>query len=51
MSSTVKSRRTILVLVAAGMAIALVALIKVIVSELPQVAHVMLPVLKALAAG
>ncbi|MGI9374337.1 MAG: hypothetical protein ACR2OJ_17760 [Hyphomicrobiales bacterium] len=47
MSSSVKNRRILLLLVAAGMAVALVALIKVIAADLPQVAHVVLPALKA----
>ncbi len=51
MSSTVKNRRTILLLIAAGMTVALAALIKVIATELPQVAHAVLPVIKLLAAG
>lgn len=51
MSSSVKSRRTMLILIAAGLAIALVALIKVIASDLPQVAYSVLPVIKVLAAG
>jgi hypothetical protein len=51
MSSTVKNRRTILLLIAAGMAIAVVALIKVIATDLPQVAGTVMPLIKALAAG
>ena len=51
MSTAIKNKRTILVLIAAGLAIAVAALIKVIAAELPQIADLVYPVIKAMALG
>lgn len=46
MSENIKTRRTMLMLIAAGMAAAVAVLLKVIVVDLPKVADSMIPVLK-----
>lgn len=49
MSENIKTRRTMLMLIAAGMAAAVAVLLKVIVVDLPKVADSMIPVLKLMA--
>lgn len=51
MSENIKARRTILILIAAGLAVAVGVLAKAIVIDLPKVADNMIPVLKIMATG
>ncbi|MCP5084617.1 MAG: hypothetical protein GY948_23250 [Alphaproteobacteria bacterium] len=49
MSENIKTRRTMLMLIVAGLAAAVGVLLKVIVIDLPKVADSMIPVLKIMA--
>ena len=49
MTTTVKSRRTTLMLIVAGLAAAVGMLLKVIVIDLPKVADAVIPMLKVIA--
>ncbi len=51
MSENIKSRRTMLVLIAAGLAAAVGVLVKAIVIDFPKVAESVIPVLKIMATG
>lgn len=51
MSENIKTRRTMLMLIAAGLAAAVGVLLKVIVVDLPKVADTVIPVLKIMATG
>ena len=51
MSENIKTRRTMLMLIAAGMAAAVAVLVKMIVIDFPKVADNMIPVLKIMAIG
>ena len=49
MTTTIKSRRTMLMLIVAGLAAAVGMLLKVIVVDLPKVADALIPMLKVIA--
>ena len=51
MTTTVKSRRTTLMLFVAGLAAAVAVVFKVILVDLPRVADAVLPMLKVMATG
>ena len=51
MTTTIKSRRTMLMLIVAGLAAAVGMLLKVIVVDLPKVADALIPMLKVIATG
>ena len=51
MTTTIKSRRTMLMLIVAGLAAAVGMLLKVIVVDFPKVADALIPMLKVIATG
>ena len=51
MSENIKTRRTMMTVIAAGLAAAVAMLLKVIVVDLPRTADMIIPVLKVMATG